>query len=177
MNANGKPDDSAAAAASGPSPSDVGPCVRPAGPEAEAGNGPEPERRVAAPGAQWGAVPDEKVEPEHDAAALAREARLMRLMSLACYGPFLVAAILWLLATVLPPPDLPPRPAPALRPSSGALHARPGCVRSLKDNKLYGRAIVYDHDGRAVFRRVTPEQSLDAPPEWVSTAGAPLQRR
>ena len=178
MNAHGKPDDSVAAPAPAPSTSDVVLCGRTDGPKTESGKptrGLESEPLVRAPDAAWIAAADENVEP----AALAREARLMRHLSLACRSTFVVAALLWLLATVFPPPRSrrPVLPAPAPRLAPGASSRPSGCVRSLKDNKLYGRAIVYDHHGRVMFRREAPQPSQDAPRELISTAGAPLKRR
>lgn len=180
MNANRKPHDSVASVTPAPSTCAVGSCGRPVGSKTRAGKcacGLESEPLVRAPGALPNASADEEVEPDHDAAALAREARLMRLMSLACRWTFVVVAVLWLLATAFPPRPASLRPAPAPRLAPGAFDVPPGCVRSSKDNKLYGRAIMYDHDGRAMFRRVTPLRSLDAPQELISTGGAPPKRR
>lgn len=115
----------------------------------------------------------EKVDPKHDPAALAREARLMRCMSLACRWTFLVVALLWLLAIVFAPAASPPPPP---RPALEHFLGPPGCVPCLQDNALYGRAIAYDEVGHPIFRRIEPQRSLHEPREVIAHCNGPTRR-
>ena len=118
-------------------------------------------------------APTEEASLTPDAAALAREARLMRFASLACRGTLLVVVIVWLLAVAFPP-AAPPSPSHQHKLRSCAEPS--GCARCSQDNALYGRAIAYDEEGHPIFRRIEPQRNLREPQEVIARGNGPSCR-